>query len=181
MKSFCLFLLALIFAGKSFGQSDILNAHRDSVVSYADSVSVNGATKEDLFIRARDWLACNGKTLKMEDRESWKIIGTASMDGPVTVHYLGTQTGIASFDFVIIIQVKDGQYSYTITNIDNTRVNGTNFNGTFGFLYKSTHCSAKGFILSQAKIDLAYQSLKDGFDKSEKELVAFLGSSMKNP
>ena len=182
MKKFVLFSLLLgSIAGNSFGQSNALDAQKDSLVSYSETVHVEGVLQNDLFLRARDWLSNNCKYLKIQDKETGELSSSGSTISEVTIRFFGAHTGFATFDFIMTIFVKDGAYKFTITNIENTKINNTAANGVFGMLYKSKHCPVKGIPITQAKLDEAYQSVKDGFDKKEKELVDFLKSSMKSP
>ena|GEM_PF-2426967 len=180
MKNFLLYMLAMIVSVKSFSQSNALSAQNDTLLAYNETVRVDGVLKNELFIRARDWLSNNCKNLKIQDKELGELSGSGTATGKLTIHFLGEHTGLATFDFTINIFVKDGIYKYIITNIENTKVNGTAANGVLGMLYISKHCTVQGIPLSQKKLDEAYQSVKDGFDKTEKELVGFLKSSMQN-
>jgi hypothetical protein len=87
-------------------------------VTYTGVVQVPGATKAELYSRAREWFADNFNSskavLEMDDREAGKLIGNAT----------------AEFDFAgsigkplptamwrkIKVELKDGKYRYTVTD-----------------------------------------------------------------
>ena len=185
MKNLFLVLL-LVVATNCFAQKDLALTSLDTPVSYNGIVNVNGVTKEELFIRGRDWFSNNLHVLEIQDNQVGEISGKDIVEGKVTFRMLGSHNANATFNFNANIWVKDGRYMYRITNINNTAItyadatstSRNDFSAPVGILYTSDHSKAKVLGLSQTKSDETYQSAKKDFDKIAKDLIASLTSDM---
>jgi len=183
MKNF-IFIVLLMSATTCFGQQDSATTQPDTAISYSGIVNVTGATKEELYLRARDWLSNNLQSLQIQDKQTGELSAKGIGQGPITFRFLGTNVANAIFSFNANIWVKDGKYMYTFANIINTSITyyttTTKNDGELpaGKLYKSKHSKTKILGLSQTRSDETYQSAKDEFDKIEKGLVASLMAEM---
>lgn len=128
MKKYLLLLLLLPFfvqAQKSKSPMDSLKKYLnmgikvDSItkkIIYEGVEKVEGATKDELYVRAREWFARTfnsaNKVLQMDDKAAGKLIGKASEPGVS----LSLFTGGFMMDYTVSITVKEGRYRYEITN-----------------------------------------------------------------
>lgn len=119
-----LFLLCIIpilsFAQKRGAEKIILPIDSaTNMITYQEVVKVEGATKDELYVRAREWFARSFKSSKsviqMEDKEAGKIIGKGSSSGLYTVLM---STVPYKLDFTVSITVKEGRYRYEISPFD---------------------------------------------------------------
>lgn len=89
-------------------------------VSFTGVVQVPGATKAELYSRAREWFANNfgssKAVLEMDDREIGKLIGRAYEPFGWEANVMVTLP--SRLWRTIKVEVKDGRYRYTITNFN---------------------------------------------------------------
>jgi hypothetical protein len=174
-----LFIILLTAATECFGQ-------QDTAISYSDLVNINSVSKQELYIRARDWLSNNLQSIQIQDKETGELSGKGIAEGKVTFRILGSHSANAIFTFNENIWVKDGGYMYSITNINNTSITYANSTSTarddlsppVGILYTSEHSKAKVLGLSRTKSDETYQSAKSAFNEIAQELIASLNAAM---
>jgi hypothetical protein len=89
------------------------------LVAYSGVVEVPGASKAELYSRAREWFATSfgsaKAVLEMDDREAGKLIGNTNSD--FTIHYGGI-LGEAPVRLwrTIRVEVKEGKYRYALSN-----------------------------------------------------------------
>jgi len=158
----------------------------DSLLSYAGTVQVPGASKLALFIRARDWLGDNLQNLQIQDKETGEVSAKGSVEGEVTFRVLGPRTANATFNFNMNIWVKDGAFSYSINHISNTSITYNDItlsakndvSAPVGFLYVSDRAKSKVIGLSQAKSNGVYQSAKKNFEKISGDYIPSLLAAM---
>lgn len=166
-------------AAECFGQ-------QDTAVSYSALVNINGISQQELYIRARDWLSSNLQSIQIQDKETGELSGKGIAEGKVTFRILGSHNANAIFTFNENIWVKDGRYTYSITNINNTSITYANststarddFSSPVGILYTSEHSKVKVLGLSRTKSDETYQSAKSAFNEIAQALIASLSSGM---
>lgn len=99
-------------------------------VTYTDVVQVPGASKAELYTRARAWFATSFASakavLEMDDVQAGQLIGNAT--GYYYARFMGADAKTTLWR-TINVQIKDGRYKYTITNfavdIQKGRVNAT--------------------------------------------------------
>lgn len=184
-----LFMILFLAAINCFGQQDAVMPQQDTAISYSGTVNAEGATREELFIRARDWLSNNLQGLQIQDKETGELGAKGLTEGTVTFRFLGTHTANATFSFNANIWVKNGRYMYSITNINNTAITYDNstitsrddMNSPVGVLYTSKHSKGKVLGLTQARSDETYQSAKNEFDKIAKGLISSLIGALVMP
>jgi len=92
---------------------------KNGKATYMDIVSVDGITKDELYNRAKRWLAYSDETIRLDHKDLLVARGTSS-----TPRGIMFQT--------ISIQIKDGRYRYTIT--DFTEKNYGIYNGSSYYL-----------------------------------------------
>lgn len=83
-------------------------------IEYTGVVTTEGYSKNDLYVQIRAWITKNFKdgneVIQMDDKEDGRIIakGISKLD---RYQYFGW------INYTIDIQVKDGRYKYTISNV----------------------------------------------------------------
>jgi Domain of unknown function (DUF4468) with TBP-like fold len=181
-----LFIIMLIGATNCHGQQKMPISEQDTAISYNGIINVDGVTKEELYIRARDWFSNNLRGLQIQDKETGELSGNGIVEGTITFRMLGTRDANATFNFNVHIWIKDSRYMYRLTNINNSAITYANSTTTskddisspVGMLYTSEHSKVKVLGLSQKRSDETYQSAKNEFDKIAKGLIASLNSDM---
>lgn len=103
------------------------------LVSYNEVVQVQGASKEDLYIRGREWFANTfvsaNHVIQMDDKEAGKIIGKGNSEGFYTI----LLTPFTYFlNYTVSITVKDGRYRYEISPFTMTTLPGEHSAGGTG-------------------------------------------------
>ena len=120
MKKISTLILPLFAASFVFAQLPV-----DSVtkkITFTDVVSVDGATKDQLYARAK-----NLNMLRENVKKDDKAEGTYSYKGSFSVKYPAPQVGMqheGTVNYVTTIFVKDGKYKYTITDLVHQSVKG---------------------------------------------------------
>ncbi|MEP6951040.1 MAG: DUF4468 domain-containing protein [Ginsengibacter sp.] len=174
-----LFIILLAGVTKSFSQ-------QDTAISYTSSVNVTGLSKEELYIRARDWFSNNLQSLQLQDKKTGELSGKGIVEGVVKFRMSGSHNANAIFNFNTNIWLKDRPSMYRITNISNTSItygNSTSLarddlSSPGGILCTSEHSKARVPGLSKTKSDETNQSAKNTFDDLAKGLIASLRSGM---
>lgn len=114
MKRYCLIVLSLIFLQlTSYAQLPVDSATKK--VTFSETVAVPGATKDQLFARAK-----NLNMLRENVKADNKAEGTYSYKGKFQVKYPAPQVGMQHtgyVNYVTTIFVKDGKYKYIITDL----------------------------------------------------------------
>jgi len=86
--------------------------------TFTEVINVDSATKNDLYLRAREWFAKtynNSKeVIQVDDKDAGKIYGRGAISVFVTQIGIPHDNGLVYYD--ISINVKDGRYKYTLTN-----------------------------------------------------------------
>ena len=103
-----LILILMLTATKCFAQQDTTHASPvDTTISYSEIINIDGVSKEELFIRARDWCSNNLRSLQIQDKETGELSAKGISFGIITFRMLGTNKAKATFDFNLNIWVKD--------------------------------------------------------------------------
>lgn len=98
-------------------------------IFYKGVVNVDSVSKQELYLRAREWFVNSFKqsnsVIQMDDKESGTIIGKGN-----TSIYLNTMFGsmdVGFIRFTVSVYVKDGKYKYSFTDFkqENWRVGGS--------------------------------------------------------
>lgn len=98
----------------SLGQSD-------SLVSYTEIVTVDSLSKEQLYIRARQWINDAFKdsrfVYRIADKETGELVGSGQILSAFKTRFMKKEgIGPIRLDFTFGIYVKDGKYKYEFTN-----------------------------------------------------------------
>lgn len=161
-----------------------LFAQKDTAISFSGVVKVDSISKDDLYIRARDWFNGNFKdskaVLQIQDKEAGEISGK----GVFTTYYkhsnLGVQNGYdQNFGFKVTIWVKDGRYKYELSNFDNY-YSGNSYGAaiSFGVITSSDICPVKIPMQSKSKTDALYVDTKKRAIAMANTLIETLKISM---
>lgn len=120
MKTKLLFL-ALILSEISYAQEDKLLdilPIKDGKVNYTSVVSVDSASKDQLYTRAKRWFAEAFKSaqdvIQLDDKESGEIIGKGAYQTSYQATFAMSLTTWVNFK--VNISVKDEKYKYEITS-----------------------------------------------------------------
>lgn len=127
MKKITLFLMGLIVFQMSFAQLPVDSATQK--VTYSEVVPVPGATKDQLYVRAK-----NLNMLRENVKADNKAEGVYSYKGQINVTYPAPQVGMKHsgvVKYVVTLFLKDGKYKYVITNFvhESSKGNGGKLEG----------------------------------------------------
>lgn len=85
-------------------------------VSYQEVIKVDGPSKDDLYVRAREWFAKTYKSsqdvIQMDDKSAGKIIGKGSSIGYYNILLTPMEYYL---NYTISVTTKDGRYRYEIS------------------------------------------------------------------
>jgi hypothetical protein len=100
-----------------------LCAQADTIIKYWDVVKVDGASKDDLYQRARLWYNNSFKSskdvLQIQDKETGELAGKGNFKTYYQYRLLGSnQKQFLLAHFAINLFVKEGKYKYEITNFE---------------------------------------------------------------
>lgn len=131
-KLLLLFCLLCVFGAQA--QSWRIPLPLDSATSqvvYTGVIQAPAVSKDELYNRARRWIATEFKSassnLQMDDRQA----GTLMTKGATTVRYtVGRYSTAPLISFTISIEAKDGRYRYKIRDLKN-EVPAVTINGTY--------------------------------------------------
>lgn len=124
-------LLGIIFllsaSGSSVGQPTIPLPTVDGKINYTEVVAVDGAKKDELYTKAKLWLANtfgSSDGVILDDRESGVIIGKGVVE--IKENEVGVRTMFPAqrvdktWNFTIKIQLKDDRYKVDMYDIEYT-------------------------------------------------------------
>ncbi|MBX9852185.1 MAG: DUF4468 domain-containing protein [Cytophagaceae bacterium] len=165
MKNYILSIFAIILYCVSNAQVLPVDSTTKKV-TFSEVVSVAGATKDQLYMRAK-----NLNMLRDNVKVDNKAEGTYSYKGSITVKYPAPHTGMShtgTVSYVVTISVKDGKYKYTITDFVHTsdKGNGGKLEGNL------PECNK--FVLTTAGWATIKKQTKESMDK----LVASIKENM---
>ena len=88
-------------------------------VEYVEIVEVPQATKATLFAKAQTWMATTfrsaNQTIQLADKETGTLIAKGTM--PTRVRAMGRDYPAGVFRLTMAVQVKDGKYKVTLSEI----------------------------------------------------------------
>jgi hypothetical protein len=97
----------------TYGYSQMPMDETTNRYTYQEVIEVSGATKEELFDKARMWFTVTyvdaKSVIEVEDKAEGKIIGKGSFLIPFSLADRAIQ-------HVVTLEVKNGRYRYTFTN-----------------------------------------------------------------
>lgn len=140
--------------------------------SYSEVVIVDSTSKDELYLRAKEWFANSFKSandvLQMDDKEAGKLIGKGNTD--IHVKSVGLTVPVM-LKFTVKVTAKDNRYRYEITNlIYRNYANEYNLN--------PTDVPAEDFQFKNGKATKMQQQYIDQTDATVKALIASLKTAM---
>jgi hypothetical protein len=161
-------------------------SQKDSIVTYTDVVKVDNVSKDELYMRARAWLAdafnSSKEVLQVQDKETGELIGKGTMETSIpwkNFLYKGNFPVISRFKFSI--WVKENKYKYEITDIDNEEIktpSPTYHYEAFGLLYNIAETKVKWSMVSRSKMNEYFNNYKEGVNNNVKGLIMSLNNAM---
>ncbi len=106
-------LLAAFISANAYAQFPVDSTTKK--ITYTEVVTVTGASKADLYARAKSLNGIQSSTLKDD-----KANGIYSYKGSFGVKYPAPQVGMAhtgTVSYVVTVVSKDGKYKYTVTDL----------------------------------------------------------------
>ncbi len=104
----------------AFGQTATTNTlpldPETKKITYSEVVQVDGAKKDDLYLKAKNWATANGYKTKVDSKEEGKIVTT----GQYPVQYPSPVRGMnhsGVVKFTLTVSSKDGRYKYELTDV----------------------------------------------------------------
>jgi hypothetical protein len=178
MKNAILFLI-LILPCLAFAQ-------KDTVISYSGVVEVPGATKEQLYTRARQWFnstfISSKDVLQISDKETGELAGKGIMHATAVYKYMGTQRAPVEANFVCDVWVKDEKYKYELTNFDaafDTKEGDRSLE--LGVLTTADETTAKFPMVGKKTMNEMFRAAKIAVEEKSQELILSLKTAMSKP
>jgi hypothetical protein len=115
-----LLLIFLLLTSASFSQTTKLPVDSTTnLITYQDVVKVDGVSKDDIYVRAREWYArafsSANSVIQMDDKAAGKIIGKGLSSSYYTVMRRPVNYNL---HYTISITAKEGRYRYEITSFN---------------------------------------------------------------
>ena len=157
MRITTVLILSFIFLTGIYAQDKLRNVLplKNGKVTYTNVIQTDSLSKDELYKRAKIWLACTYELVKLDDKD--ELIGRGY------IYYSG---GVYVWQ-TIKIQMKNGRYKYEITDFILKEYNV--FQGSSSFIEGSIDSPryGKGFY--------------EYIDTSIKKLIVSLEKAMKTP
>lgn len=144
------------------------------LVAYTSVVEVAGATQDQLYSRAYDWVArthAATASSALQDKEK----GRLTVQGTTHPHYRGNEFG--SVTHTVSIYVKDGKYKYDFTNFRHDYVVPGQHGGDAS-LGPFENEEPKKMVMMAGLMHRVWNSLRNETDVQVKALIADLEVSM---
>ncbi|MDO7851601.1 DUF4468 domain-containing protein [Hymenobacter convexus] len=140
------------------------------LITYQGVVEVPGVGKDQLYVRAHEWVAkayrSANAVIQMQDKEAGRLVAKGAMQ--ITLPVLGAAADAGYIRHTLTLYVKDGRYKYVLSNLEHTdvRLRAT----SVGPLEKED----LPFGMSKKQWD----HLRRDADKGAKELISELQAAM---
>ncbi len=115
MKKLCILAFALITFGANAQTKTFPIDTATKKITYSEVIQINGATKDDLYKRAKN-LGVSGSGVQKDDAAQ----GLYVYKGSFNVSYPAPQPGLqhsGKVEYLVTLACKDGRYKYIITNL----------------------------------------------------------------
>lgn len=161
-------------------------AQKDSIIAYTGVVEIPGASRDQLFTRARQWFnetfASSKEVLQIADKETGELAGKGFMRVIAVYKYMGTHRASVISDFVCNVWVKDGKYKYELSDFDAAyeKLDGGKSIG-FGILTSSAETDVKWPMVGKKTVNEMYRSAKVAVAAESELIIASLQSAMSKP
>jgi len=145
------------------------------LINYTEIVQLDTSfTKNDLYLRGREWFAkaysSSKNVIQLDEKESGKIVAKALM--PVYHKSMGTNYPSGYINYTITISFKDGRYKYEVSNFYHT---GQNSIPDYGFCEAMINTTRKTLGFSYQK---TFDYYLHQMDNNINNLIGNLKTSM---
>jgi hypothetical protein len=138
-------------------------------ITYQGVVEVPGATKDQLYTRAYEWLAKTYRSanavIQMQDKEAGRLMGK----GAALVSIKGFSAGFVRH--TLTVYLKDGRYKYVLTDLEHEATGAHN-------IYSGGPLERPKAEVSFYGGKKAWDSIRKDADSDARQLVADLQASM---
>lgn len=144
------------------------------LVDYSGVVEVPGATQDQLYTRAFDWIAkthAATASTALQDKDKGRI----TVQGTTHPHYRGNEFGSVTHTFSIY--VKDGKYKYDFTNFRHDYVVAGQHGGDAS-LGPFENEEPKKMVMMAGLMHRVWNSIRNETDVQVKEMIASLETAM---
>ena len=174
----------IIFIGIVLLMTMSFNSYGQTALNYSEVVKTDSVSKDELFERAKVWLATsynNSKSvIQLENKNDGVIIGKASMKYDSNVSSGSSATnGVISY--LVKIYTKDNRYKYEITDfLHEPRGNEYGQMASFGLITDEADCKIKleGYFISKKWNDKVWNDIKNQINKNITPLIESLKTKM---
>lgn len=109
----------------------LTTANAQTPISYSEVVQVEGATKDELYQRAKNWFVDTFRSandvIQLDDKENGQIVGKGNFSYSQKVTWAAVANN--TIRFTAAITIKDGRYKYEFSNFEHSMaVPGTPLN-----------------------------------------------------
>lgn len=167
-------MLTLILVAISF------SAFSQGVLKYTEVIHVEGATKAELYNRAKSWFAttCVDAKEVIQVDTGDKIIGRVTE--PYTQSFLtGKDQTTGEISYLIKIYIKEGRYKYVLSNFSHKSLNLTGISFSAGLITTDIEYPYKGG--GRKWRTRVWQDIKLQIKRMQKPLIKDLKSTMERP
>jgi hypothetical protein len=157
-------------------------SQKDTIVAYSGVIRIENVSKDELYQRARAWMADAFKNskevLQVQDKETGELIGNGIVESYIPYNNIAGKGDVGAWSsFKISIWVKDGRYKYEITDINNTSLSSPTLEG-FGLLTSSQESKVKWSMIRQSKMNEFLLKYRIGIDKKMESIISSLKNAM---
>jgi hypothetical protein len=151
---------------------------QDTLISYSGVVMVDSVSKNELFLRGRQWFNETFKSskdvLQINDKETGELAGKGIIFLPLHMKYLGDREYIFNEEFSANVWVKDDKYKFEFKNFNVYYPP----NEVLGTLTSAKECPQKFGLNSQKKTDELWESAKQQTDLHVRVFITSLQNAM---
>jgi len=148
-------------------------------IIFTEVVAVDSVSKDELYLRAKEWFAKtyndSKEVIQLSDKEAGKIIGKGVY--LAYYHSIGLRNG-GLVHYTLTVIAKDGRYKYELTDLYHESTGAENGTGSGGYL-QNEKAACGGFLLNKKiwdeiklttydKCNSLIESLKTSMNKKTK-------------
>lgn len=153
----------------------------DSLLKFTSVETVEGATKSELFLKARSWVnesfRSSKAVIEIIDKENGEISGNGVVLAPFYMKQMGSKVkGFTYYNFSFSIYVKDGRYKYEFTAFRFEKNSRTSFGERYVTIDED--CPYKMSMYSEKNKNEMWRSLKEELTTVMNEFISSLKSAM---
>jgi hypothetical protein len=151
-------------------------------LTFIGVVEVPGISKDELFIRGREWFNETFKSSKdviqIADKETGELSGKGMTVVKSVYNYGKERIAYSDTDFSMSVWMRDGKYRYEITSF----IMHAAFNGfDFGLITTANETTLKIPLTSEKKANEIYLAAKKGTETRALEIIEDLKLKMEKP